>query len=110
MRKKVEGQKDIFKLYHDPKNHFLLSGQNQDNSIGVNYFLSTAEIPKKDQFYVGKVRGNFSGNEFNIYDDGDNPDKLKKKLRNQLGFIKFTDNSIWSSRDEKAITVIIPRP
>jgi len=57
-------------------------------SIGCNYVISSAKIPEKNMSYVGKIRGNFNRNEFNIFDNGDNPDRLKFRPRKQLAYIK----------------------
>lgn len=75
-------------MYHAPSRTFLLSAQDQTLSIGCNYLISKASVPAKDKFYVAKLRGNFSRSEFNLFDNGDNPERVKTRARRHLGLIR----------------------
>jgi tubby-related protein 1 len=47
---------------------------------------------RKGKGYLGKLRSNFLGTEFNIFDDGENPKNSKlpqEKIRNQYGAILY---------------------
>lgn len=57
-------------------------------SIGCNFIISRQKLPQKDDNFVAKVRGNFAKNEFNIFDNGNNPEKNSKKPRKHLAFLK----------------------
>ena len=49
------------------------------------------EVVKKDSGYIGKLKSNFFGTEFSIYDTGKNQKKTKKKeeIRKELGVIIY---------------------
>lgn len=57
-------------MYYELFKKRFLSAQKQANNIGCNYLISKKERPKKDEYFVGKLRGNFRNNEFIIYDGG----------------------------------------
>ena len=60
-------------------NQFLLTGKKRSGSKTSNYMISMDQekVGKKGSGYLGKVRSNFLGTEFSIYDTGENPDKAK---------------------------------
>jgi hypothetical protein len=93
----------IYYLYHHPTRTFLLSAQEQKMSIGCNYLISRSSHPQKDQHYVGKLRGNFHRDAFFVFDNGENPDRVKVRPRRQLGFIE-------RGKDSKGVSMIVPRP
>jgi len=69
--------KYILKLSEGEK--FLLSGKKRSGNKTSNYMVSIEQdSKKKGKGYLGKVRSNFMGTEFVIYDNGDNPKKKKK--------------------------------
>ena len=51
--------------------------------------LEQDKLTKEAQGYIGKVRSNFLGTEFYIFDTGENPDKAKsaEEIRTQHGVI-----------------------
>lgn len=93
----------LYCLYHRPSRTFLLSAQQQKMSIGCNYLISSSSLPQKDQYYVGKLRGNFHRDAFFVFDNGDNPDRVRVRPRRQLGFIERGEGS-------KGVSMIVPRP
>jgi hypothetical protein len=60
---------------------FLLSGKKRGANATSNYLISLDQekLDKKSNGYLGKVRSNFLGTEFYIYDTGKNPNKNKGK-------------------------------
>lgn len=58
---------------------FLLSGKKRSGNATSNYMISVDEskMKKGTKGYLGKLRSNFLGTEFYIYDDGENPKKAK---------------------------------
>ena len=60
-------------------NQFLLTGKKRSGNKTSNYMISMDQekVGKKGSGYLGKVRSNFLGTEFSIYDTGENPDKAK---------------------------------
>ena len=75
-------------MYYHPSRKFLLSAQQQSMSIGCNYVISRSLTPSKGENFIGKLRGNFQGDEFQLYDNGDNPDRVKNRPRKHLAYIK----------------------
>jgi len=55
------------------------------------------DLNRKSSNYLGKIRSNFLGTEFTVYDDGENPSKTKQydKIRDQLEVITYVTNSIF---------------
>jgi hypothetical protein len=54
----------------------LIFCENQRGSIGGNYYFSlTKEMDKNNEAYLGKLRGNASGSEYQLYNDGQQPGK-----------------------------------
>ena len=56
-----------------------MSAKKRTGNKTSNYLIST----KRDQFdktqesFIGKLRSNFMGTEFNLYDHGENPKRCK---------------------------------
>lgn len=74
------------------------------------YYLITAdhaEVARKSPAYMGKLRSNLVGIEFNLYGEGENP-KTKlpaEKIRNEYAAIVYKDHHLSKSH----IRVIIPQ-
>jgi hypothetical protein len=51
---------------------------------------------KKDSGYIGKLKANFFGTEFNVYDNGKNPKKTKNpsECRMNIGVVVYVINLI----------------
>lgn len=69
-----------YTLHLTSGNKFLLTGKKRSGNTTSNYLISVDESKaKKDsKGYLGKLRSNFLGTEFYIFDDGENPKKAKK--------------------------------
>ncbi len=82
----IKREKSGFSRFY-PKYHvhlsngfrYLMTGKKQSFNNTSNYLMSMDKngLTKKSQGYLGKVRSNFMGTEFMIYDTGDNPKKAK---------------------------------
>jgi hypothetical protein len=70
VKENVPNEQPIYHLYYDALKKRVLSAQKQANNIGCNYMISSQERPKKDEYFVAKVRGNFRNSEFFVYDNG----------------------------------------
>jgi tubby-related protein 1 len=59
--------------------------------------------------YLGKVRSNFLGTEFYIYDDGENPSKAKdfNRVRREHGTIEYETN-VLGSKGPRRMKVLLP--
>lgn len=76
------------------------------------YLLSTDinELTKQSPHFIGKIRSNFVGTEFTIYDTGENPSKKQATLENtraQWGVI-FYESTILKTRGPKKMQVVLP--
>jgi len=59
-------------------NKFLLTGKKRSGNATSNYMISLdKDNLGKNSSYLGKVRSNFLGTEFAIFDNGKNPGKAK---------------------------------
>jgi hypothetical protein len=72
---------------------FLLAGQKM-NMIGTAHYIVSLEqedMTKKAAGYLGKVRSDGSGTEYNVFDQGENPSAgfSPDRIRNQLGAIYY---------------------
>lgn len=57
---------------------YLMSAKKRAYNNTSNYIISLArEDMQKEANYIGKVRSNFMGTEFTLYDSGKNPKKTK---------------------------------
>ena len=67
-------------------------------------------MKKGTQGYLGKLRSNFLGTEFYIYDTGKNPNKAKnfEEVRKQLGFVEYETN-VLGSKGPRRMKVVLPR-
>jgi hypothetical protein len=50
----------LYELYYQPTRKLLITAQQQGMTIGCNYIFSRARKPVKDEYFIGKLRGNFS--------------------------------------------------
>lgn len=70
---------------------FLLNGKKRSGNTTSNYMISLDQekLKKGTNGYLGKVRSNFLGTEFYLYDTGENPGKAKsaEQIREQHGVI-----------------------
>lgn len=71
----------------------LLTGKKRKGNIMGNFLISVdhKNLTVKSDGYVGKLRANFWGTIYNLYDSGENPVKYKqtKRPREQFAAISF---------------------
>jgi tubby and related proteins len=60
-------------------NQFLLTGKKRAGKTTSNYLISMDQdkVAKDGSGFLGKVRSNFLGTEFSVFDAGSNPEKAK---------------------------------
>jgi tubby-related protein 1 len=60
----------------------LLSGRKRSLNNTSNYLICSTkdDMSKKSKGYLGKLRSNFLGTEFMLYDTGVNPKKCKEDI------------------------------
>lgn len=70
-----------YQLVLSESQKFLLAGKKRSGQTTSNYVISADadKMEKSPYGYLGKVRSNFLGTEFCLYDSGKNPKKAKTK-------------------------------
>src|SRR5206468_8830465 len=68
------------------------------------------KLKKGAKGYLGKLRSNFLGTEFYLYDTGKNPKKAKtfEDVREQHGFIEYETN-VLGSKGPRRMKCVLPR-
>ncbi|CAG9331558.1 unnamed protein product [Blepharisma stoltei] len=91
---------------------FLLAGKKRGGNRTSNYMITSnqKEFSVKSPSYLGKVRSNFIGTEFHLFDTGINP-KHKganpMNAREELGIVLYQSN-ILGSKGPRKMRVLIP--
>ena len=87
----------VYKLYLQENDKFLLSAKKRKNQKKTNYLVSLDEedLTKDSGNYFGKLRANFVGTEFTMYDKGPSREKsaprsLRRALFNDTGQPRVT--------------------
>lgn len=92
-------------------NKFLLSAKKRAANKTSNYLISTDpdNMNKNANSYMGKLRSNFLGTEFYIYNDGANPKKAvaENETREQHGCIQYETN-VLGSKGPRRMKVLLP--
>ncbi|KAJ0401633.1 hypothetical protein P43SY_006012 [Pythium insidiosum] len=83
----------IYRLYLEDGDRFLLSAQKRSSSKTSNYLLTMAQQPsdRRSALIVGKLRANWSGSEYVVFDAGLSPaaTALDANVRAVLALIEF---------------------
>lgn len=91
-------------------NQHILTVKKKPKNATPNYVFSLSKevFDWKSEFSLGKLRSNFIGTEFTLYDSGENPKKGDpQKCRKELGFIEYEKN-ILGLKGPRKLRVIIP--
>jgi hypothetical protein len=93
-------------------NKFLLAGKKKSGSATSKYVISSDpnQMEKSHTGYLGKVRSNFLGTEFSIFDNGKGPkkaDPAKNNLRSQQGVVQYETN-VLGSKGPRRMKVLLP--
>ena len=90
---------------------FLLNGKKRGGNKTSNYLITLDQdkLKKKGQGYLGKLRANFMGTEFVIYDQGENPKKAKNVdlIRREMASVLYESN-VLGSKGPRKMRVLIP--
>ncbi|KAF0694112.1 Aste57867_14998 [Aphanomyces stellatus] len=108
----VNMMRPIYRLFLDDGKQFLLGAQaryKRINNKTSNYLISMDRNPtdRRSGLIVGKLRGNWSGASYTVYDQGLNPNKtaLDSNVRSILGLVEFTYDKMGPGR----MAIRIPR-
>ena len=76
-----------------------------------NYMITIEQkkFEKESNGYLGKVRSNFLGTEFYLFDSKENPKKVddKEEARNQYGVVQYETN-VLGSKGPRRMKVLLP--
>ena len=90
---------------------FLLNAKKRGGNKTSNYLITLDQdnLKKKGEGYLGKLRANFMGTEFIIYDQGENPKKCKNvdNVRREMASVLYESN-VLGSKGPRKMRVIIP--
>mmetsp|Transcript_7598 Transcript_7598/g.19667 ORF Transcript_7598/g.19667 Transcript_7598/m.19667 type:complete len:538 (-) Transcript_7598:993-2606(-) len=104
-------------LYLKDGDRFLLAARRRKKSKSSNYLISTnrEDLSRDSNNYFGKVRSNFVGTEFTVFDNGVNPKNDGKDdragshaVRKELGVVLY-DTNVLGTRGPRKMTVFIPQ-
>ncbi len=107
-----------YELYLDSKDQrFLLAGKKLSQNSTSYYLVSMdkANMTKESASFMGKVRSNFMGTEFTIFDKGVAPKKVDDDqlaismmtVRQELGYCVYESNLL-GNRGPRKMTVAVP--
>lgn len=107
-----------YRVYLDGSNQFLMTSKKRAKKTSSNYLISIGrnDYSKSSLNIIGKLRANFLGTEFQIYDAGKNPKHLDSffdeknydEPRCELGAILYSSN-ILGNRGPRKMQVCINR-
>lgn len=90
----------------------MLNGKKRSGNTTSNYLITIDQdkMKKGSKGYLGKLRSNFLGTEFYLYDTGKNPKKAKTPddVREQHGFIEYETN-VLGSKGPRRMKAVLPR-
>ncbi|XP_065842906.1 tubby-related protein 3-like [Oscarella lobularis] len=98
----------------DGKKIFLLAARRRKKSKTSNYIISTdpTDLARDGESFKGKLRSNFMGTQFTIYDSGVNPLKGEalpdgSNVREELAAVTYETN-VFGIKGPRKMCVIIP--
>lgn len=107
----------MYELYLEEEDKFLMAGKKRSKNKTSNYLLSMDKksLDKDSSAYLGKLRSNFVGTEFVMYDKGLNPKDVDPAtaavslltVRQELGVVLYESN-ILGSRGPRKMTAMVP--
>ncbi|KAH3732320.1 TULP3 protein [Pelomyxa schiedti] len=99
-------------LYLEETNQFVVAARRRVRSKSSNYLISTdsADLARNSPCFAGKVRSNFLGTEFIVYDTGDNPKKAvnAEMSRCELACVTYGSNPLGLHGPRKMV-VLLPK-
>ena len=106
-----------YEVYLKDGEQFLLAARRRKHQKQSNYKVSLDkdDLSRDSSNYFGKLKSNFMGTEFQLYDQGINPDKLTEpqrdgslsQVRQELATILYKQN-VLGSRGPRKMKVIVP--
>ena len=107
-----------YRLYMQDDDIFLLSSKKRKKKKSSNYLISMSRNDhyKGSENVIGKLRSNFIGTEYQVYDNGKNPkaqdpffdEKNEDLVRKELGIIMY-GNNVTSTKGPRKMNVCISK-
>lgn len=92
----------VYRLYLEDSEQFLLCAQKRNSSKTSNYLLTMDASPsvRRSGLVVAKLRANWSGSDYIIFDNGLSPAKtaIEANVRNVLGLVEFAYDEMGPGR------------
>jgi hypothetical protein len=100
----------VFSMMLTGSDRFLLAGTKRTANKTSNYLVSMdkRDLARDSAAFLGKVRANFLGTEYQMYDDGESPESRSGELRQELGVLCFAPN-VMGSRGPRKMRVAVPK-
>jgi len=92
---------------------FLMTGKKRAGNKTSNYLISSekGDMNRSSSSFLGKLRANFVGTEFQIYDDGANPKDMdpdrNEQPRRELGVVLYASNMM-GARGPRKMQIFLP--
>uniref|UniRef100_M4ATC4 TUB like protein 3 n=1 Tax=Xiphophorus maculatus TaxID=8083 RepID=M4ATC4_XIPMA len=94
---------------------FLLAGRKRKKSKTSNYLISVdaTDLSRDGESFIGKLRSNYTGTKFTVYDNGINPGKNlgtlleESNTRQELAAICY-DTNLLGFKGPRKMTVVLP--
>ena len=106
-----------YEVYLKDGEQFLLAARRRKKQKQSNYKISLDQndVSRHTDSYFGKLKSNFMGTEFQLYDKGVNPDKLKEEqkhgahtqVRQELTTVLYKQN-VLGARGPRKMKVMVP--
>jgi tubby-related protein 1 len=106
-----------YEVYLKDGEQFLLAARRRKKQKQSNYKVSLdrEDLSRHSSNYFGKLKSNFMGTEFQMYDQGVNPEKLtdaqkdgsNSQVRQELATVLYKQN-VLGSRGPRKMKVIVP--
>merc|ERR1719465_361007 len=106
-----------YEVYLKDGEQFLLAARRRKKQKQSNYKVSLDkdDLSRHSSNYFGKLKSNFMGTEFQMYDNGINPDKLTpdqrdgsgSRVRQELATVLYKQN-VLGSRGPRKMKVMVP--
>ena len=103
----------VYSIFLKDGDEFMMNAKKRANNKTSNYLISMGEgdLARVGPNYLGKLRSNFVGTEFQVFDDGynpkDDPEFSGQEMRNELGAVMYAAN-VWGSRGPRKMQVALP--
>eukprot|EP00906_Rhabdomonas_costata_P033365 RCo047022 len=104
----------LYHLYLEEKNLFLMASIKRKQNKTSNYLISLDpdDLNRDSGHYYGKLRANFVGTEFIIFDKGEKPSRMGGSsaglgARQEVGAVLY-DRNILGTKGPRKMTVLLP--